>query len=238
MAEVLGATLPSINITGFLSSTWLYVFLIMFIGAIGIVALVIFLYYKTWNKKIEFYENVSGAGYQRIGVRRARTIKLGIGGDEVLKPKGFFGYLTAYGQKMGRNIYWFAKGSDGYWYNVILGDLDGKRNMLDIEPIDRDARMFHVAMDRITVNQFGEKKNFMEKYASYILVFGFLVIMILGMWFIVGKIGDSTQALSETAETNTVVAELLSNILAGADNIATQQNIQSSSGLIPAGDAG
>lgn len=200
MSELFGFNMPDVSLTGLASNTWLYVFFILAIGFIGAAFLAIFLYLKTWNKKIEFYEDIAGKGYQRIAIRRARTIKLGIGGDEVLKPRGFHGYLTSYGKKIGKNTYMFCKGQDGYWYNAVFGDFEGKQNMLDIEPVDRDVRMFHVAMDRITQSQYGEKKSFFEKHGSMILAFVFLVVLILGMWFIVGKIGDATDGLSESTK--------------------------------------
>ncbi len=66
-------------------------------------------------------------------------------------------YLSAYGRKMGKNTYWYAKAQDGYLYNFLLGDLDAKRAMLDIEPIDRDVRMFHVALDRLSNDTYGKE---------------------------------------------------------------------------------
>jgi len=161
---------------------------------------------------------------------RARIVKLGVGGEEILKTFSGGTYVSAYGRKMGKNVYWYAKGPDGYWYNVILGDLDTKLNILDIDPIDRDVRMFHVALDRLSEQTYG-KKSFMEKYGNVMIGFAFLIILGLAMWFIIGKVGDSTSALVATAETNERVASLLADILQGASNIKTTGG----SGLIPAG---
>lgn len=235
MADLLGVQLPTIQVTGFLSSTWFYVLIVFIIGAILVTTLILVLHYRTWNKKIEFFDNVGGRGYQRIATKRARSIKLGKSGSEVLKAKGYAHFLPAYGRKMGRNTYWFAKGLDGYYYNVVLGDLDGKMNMLDVEPIDRDVRMFHVAMDRITQNLYGDQKGFLEKYAPYMFLFMFFLLMVGSMWLIVGRVGEAIQQDVKTAETNERVANLLAEILKGADNIATRQDSGGSvSGLVPA----
>jgi len=96
---------------------------------------------------------------------RARIVKLGVGGEEILKTFSGGTYVSAYGRKMGKNTYWYAKGGDGYWYNIILGDLDTKQKILDVEPIDRDVRMFHVALDRLSHQTYG-KTSFLEKVWS------------------------------------------------------------------------
>jgi len=233
MVDFGGFSLPDIDITGFLSNSWFYVFIIGVFGFIFIAAIAVLLFYRTYNKKIVVFENISGQGYQPVIKTRARVIKLGIGGEEVLKTLAGGHYVSAYGRKMGKNTFWFCKGLDGYWYNIILGDVDTKLAMLDVEPVDRDVRMFHVALDRLSQQTYG-KTSFMEKYGVQMLMFLFLIVLILGMWFIVGKVGDSTKALSDTAQTNERVASLLEGILKGSDNIANRINSgEGSSGLTP-----
>jgi len=229
-------SLPKINFTGFISSTWLYVLVAVIVGLIliGVVALILFL--TTYNKRIELYENVSGQGFQKMGSTRARTINLGVGGEELFKTlKGKF--ITAYGKKMGRNLYWFAKAKDGYWYNIVLGDLDTKRGMLDIEPIDRDVRMFHVALDRLSHQTYG-KNNFLEKYGIHLLLFVFLIVLILGMWFIVGKIGDAVAPLAQSTTQALEIQKANADITGKLASIVEKLGITSTtggSGLVPAG---
>lgn len=225
----IGLELPKINISGFLSSTWLYVAIVALIGFIFVVLVAFLLFRKTYSRRIIIFENISGLGYQPVLKTKARIVKLGIGGDEVFKTFAGGMFLTAYGRKMGKNTYWFAKARDGYYYNIVLGDIDTKLNMLDIEPVDRDVRMFHVALDRLSHATYG-KQGFLEKYGTHILLFVFLLVFILGMWFIIGKIGNSTSALSATAETNREVAEVLRDVLRGADNIRRTTD----SGIVPA----
>ena len=193
------AEIPKIDITGFLSTTWIYVAVIVFIGILMIVGISIFLFFLTYKKKIILFENISGQGYQPILKTRARTVKLGVGGEEILKTLVGGTFVSAYGRKMGKNTFWYAKAQDGYWYNIVLGDLDSKQAMLDIEPIDRDVRMFHVALDRLSHQTYG-KTSFMEKYGVHMMLFLFLVVLIFGMWFIVGKIGDATLPLAQASD--------------------------------------
>lgn len=230
--------IPKIDITGFLSSSWIWVFIAVALGFLLIVVVAIVLFITTYNKKVEFYENISGRGYQRIAASRARIIKIGMGGEEVMKTLMGGIFLTAHGHKMGRNLYWFAKGSDGYWYNCVLGDLDTAQNILDIEPIERDVRFFQVALDRLS-NATYNKSKFLEKYAVHLLLFVFLLVLILGMWFIVGKVGEAVAPLSQSAETAARVQEANSLITSRLDSLlrsmeAVNKTFGSTSGLVAA----
>jgi len=234
-----GDVIPKIDITGWLSSSWIYIFLIVIIGLIFIGGLIIFLFFLTYKKKIVLFENISGQGYQPVFKSRARVVKLGVGGEEILKTMYGGHFVSAYGRKMGKNTYWYAKGQDGYWYNVILGDLDNKQAMLDIEPIDRDVRMFHVALDRLSQQTYG-KTSFFEKYGVHMMLFLFLIVLVLGMWFIVGKIGDAVAPLSTAADTSLKVQEMNVQITSKLEAVARALghevgNIETGgSGLVPA----
>ncbi len=232
MAEILGESvnLPSLNIGGFISDSWIYVAVVAVIGFLLVVGIAIFLFLNTYKRKIILFENISGQGYVPVLKTRARVVKLGTGGEEIMKTLAGGQYLSAYGRKMGKNTYWYCKGSDGYWYNIVMGDLDTKLAMLDIEPVDRDVRMFHVAIDKMSHATY-DKQNFLQKYGIHLLLFLFLIVLILGMWFIIGKVGDATGSLAATADTNREVLEALGGVLNKADNIKTGI-IQS--GLIPA----
>lgn len=225
-----GVELPTVQLTGFFSNSWIYVALIFFLGLILIAVVAVILFYKTWNRKIVLFENISGQGYQPTIKTRARIIKLGLGGEELLKTLYGGYFVSAYGRKMGKNTYWYAKGPDGYWYNIVLGDLDTKMAMLDIEPIDRDVRMFHVAMDRLSHQTYGQKDT-LTKVVMYGTIFLFLIVLIGGMWILIGKIGEATQALTATAETNKEVIQSLEGVL------RTMVNIKglNATGIVPAG---
>jgi len=229
-----GDVIPKIDITSFMSDTWVYILVIVIGGIILLGSLGLFLFFKTYNKKIVLFENISGQGYQPLLKVRARTINLRISGEEVLKTlSGKF--VSAYGKKMGKNTYWYAKGQDGYWYNIVLGDLDSKRAMLDIEPIDRDVRMFHVALDRLSQQTYG-KNSFMEKYGTMVISFFFLVILVLGMWFIVGKIGDAVAPLgtatTQALEIQKANAEITNKLVTVLENMGLNDG---GSGIVPAG---
>ena len=219
MVEVLGTNVPiDVNVSGFMSNSWVWVALVLFLGVILVIGVSMLLYFKTWNRKVILFDNVSGIGYYPVAKRRARVLKLGKGGDELLKVSSENLYLTAYGKKMGKRTYWFAKGPDGYYYNVVLGDLDTKMGILDIEPIDRDVRMMHVALDRLAHENYGQK----SKVPMILLgtgIFIALVILLVGMYVVAGRFVDAASTLSSTADTNKQVLEALKGVLQGASNI-------------------
>ncbi len=231
--------MPTIDLTGYLSSTWFYVLIIVLIGMVLIFAVAILLFFMTYKRRVVIFENVSGRGFQPIMKTRARIIKLGSGGEEILRTMFGGTYLTAYGQKMGKNTYWFAKAQDGYLYNVLLGDLDTKMGMLDIEPVERDVRMFRVAIDRLS-RQMHERKSFLEKYGTFAISTVLLIILLVGIWVIVGKIGEVTEPLSTRNEIDLEIAEAQLTLTERLDSIARRLDIEvkeietGGSGLVPA----
>ena len=235
--------MPSIDITGFLSSSWIYVLIVGFIGFVFIIILAIVLFFLTYRRKIVLFENISGQGYQPILKTGARLIRLGVSGEELLKTFKGGHYVSAYGRKMGKNTYWYAKAQDGYWYNFLLGDLDAKRAMLDIEPIDRDVRMFHVALDRLSDSTYG-KESWLAKYSSHIMLFLVCAMMLVGFFVIAGKVGTAVAPLAQSNELSIKSSEATERVLTKLDSVLrsighmpTQIDIvndTSASGLVPA----
>ena len=209
-----GVDLPSLASQKFGGTITIILAIILIAIAIAI-GIYVFLINKTFNKKIILFENVAGQGYQVTFKDRARLIKIGDGGEEILYLKKKKVYRTAYGKKMGKNTYWFAVGQDGYWYNILLGDLDAKMGMLDIEPIDRDMRYMHVAIRKNIAERY-KKISFMEKYGTIMINGIFLIIMIVALWLLVDQIGElvgqATGAVSAAKEVIEPVKEVVSRI--------------------------
>lgn len=229
MADVLGFDIPiSAPSFGVGTGNIIWVLLIFVVAVIiAIVAYVVF-QYRTFNRKIIVFENISGQGYQPVLRDRARLITLGDGGEELLFLKKKKVYRTAYGRKMGKNTYWFAIGQDGYWYNIVLGDIDAKMGMLDIEPIDRDMRYMHVAVRKNIAERY-KKQKFMEKYGTIMMSGMFLLIMIIGIWFLLDKMTETQAATNTAIESSKQVIDAVKDILVSTDNICS-----GGSGLTPA----
>jgi len=200
------------------SITWLLLIIVVFIAAA--VGLWLWFQSKLYNLTVNDFENVGGLGYQFVGKEKARLIKIGDGGEEILFLKRRKQYRTAYGKKMGKNVYWFAKGQDGYWYNVLLGDLDAKKAMLDIEPVDRDMRYMHVAI-RKNIQERYNKTGFMDKYGSWIMGGVMMLIFLGGMWFLLDQIGSLLGEASGAVSAVSKLVEPINEALSRVDSICS-----------------
>lgn len=227
MVEVLGANIPTPTFEGFgISGSTITILGIIFIltAVICIVAYILF-DRNQYSRKIIVFENISGQGFQPIFNDRARLIRLGSGGEEILYLKKKKVYRTAYGKKMGKNTYWFVIGQDGYWYNSVLGDLDAKMGMLDIEPIDRDMRYMHVAIRKNIEERYNQVK-FLEKYGTILMSGLFLVIMLVGIFFLLDKIANISSEVGNAVSVGNELAQANKQILSSLDNVISSGGLR------------
>jgi len=225
MASILGFDLGGLQLPSFSGTGvgfWLVIILIfvLFAATGGIIVYMIYIN-RLFNKRIIIFENIAGQGYQNTGNDKAKVLKIGEGGEELLFLRKRKVYRTAYGRKMGKNTYWFAVGQDGYWYNILLGDLDTKMGMLDIEPIDRDMRYMHVAIRKNIQDRYKAKK--MEKITA-IVVGGIVLvtlILVIGGYFIMRQMGESAKLTGKNVEALKPLADTLNRIAGNLDTICS-----------------
>jgi len=193
----------------------------IFIFAI-VIAIAIYLIYQAriYNKKIIVFENISGQGYQPTIKDKARTVKIGEEGFQVLYLRRLKVFRTAYGRKMGKNTYWFAVGQDGYWYNIVLGDIDAKMGMLDIEPVDRDVRGFHTAVGK-NIRERYRKQKFMEKYGMIMIGGLALFVVLIGIYFLLDKVANISEGAAQAVEAAAKLQDSSRAIISSLDNICT-----------------
>lgn len=222
MAEILGFETGISVTSGSVQSFGTYLaflsFLVLVAGVIGFLAW----YYiqgKLFNKNIVVFENISGQGWQVTYKDKAKHLRLSKDGTEVLFLKKKKIPVTAYGRKMGANTYWFAIGQDGGWYNFVLGDLDAKMGILDIEPIDRDIKYISVALRRNAKEDYGQQQSFMDKYGSWVLGSITLIIMFAGLSFLIAQMGDVAKILSQAAVASGELNQPITEALARVDSI-------------------
>jgi hypothetical protein len=196
------------------------------LGLIGFGCFVLWLVIdaRLYNRRVIIFENVSGLGYQPILKDKAKVIKVGNTGEEILWLKKSRVYRSSYNRKMGKNTYWFAIGQDGYWYNFLLGDLDAKKGMLDIEPVDRDLRLTYVSVAKQIKEEYNNLK-FMDKYGTHIMNGLFLIIMLVGIWFLLEEIGEIMRSSQQVVEAARLLAESNKNILSSLNNICSTSGI-------------
>jgi hypothetical protein len=215
----LGITLPTFSTQGWGLWFTLIAFIILFLLIFGLVIWV-YIQNKVYYIQIRDFENISGRGYQLAGRNSARIIAIGDGGEELLLLRKGKRYRTAYGLKMGRNEYWFAKGQDGYMYNVVLGDLDAKMGTLDIEPIDRDMRYMHVAIRKNIQDRY-KKISALQQYAPIIISFVFVIIILIATWLLISKVGDLIHIASQNIEASKPLAEKTGELIGKLDSICS-----------------
>ena len=120
---------------------------IVFFGVVTVIGLIMMYYITVFRFRVRHFYQLSGdAQFHEGKTFKARKLKVGRGKGglyELWVPK-MKQFVTYYGKKMGKNLFYYAEGPDGYLYNVVLGDLDTAKGVLDIEPINRDVRAFHL----------------------------------------------------------------------------------------------
>lgn len=228
MVEVLGASVPigfGTGMTGI--ALWITIFciIVLSLAVFGVAAYLIYLK-KVYNKRIVVFENIAGAGWRKSFVDWGRLVKLGDGGEEVLFLLKKKVYRSAYGKKMDSNEYWFAIGQDGYWYNVVLGDLDSKMGILDIEPIDRDMRYMYVAIRKNIQDRY-RKQSFMDKYGTHLFNAIFLVIMLVGVWLLVDKLIEAMNLINQTLKALPEIQQANREIVGALQNMCTASGVSS-----------
>lgn len=231
MGQIMGldtGSISPVNFSNAFGGTWTYVLIALLVFMS--IALLLWLYMtnKKYKYKIVLFENIGGQGYKVALKDRARIIKVGDGGEEILYLRKQKTFKAAYGRKMGKNTYWFAVGQDGYWYNFLLGDLDAKMNMLDIEPIDRDMRYMHVAI-RKNIQERYRRETFMQKYGTIMINGIFLIIMIIALWLLIDQIGELIGQATSAVEAAGKMIDPAVKALAKADTICA-----GGSGIVPA----
>ncbi len=232
MADVFGLE-TGIDVPGFASSnfgTWI-IMIILILVMMTLAALVLWWYFnkRLYKFDIVVFENISGQGWRKSYTDKAKFLRLSKDGTEVFYLKKKKMPLTAYGRKMGINQYWFAIGQDGGWYNFVLGDLDAKQKILDIEPIDRDIKYVTVAMRRNAAENYGPKVTWMDKYGTWLMGAVTFIIFFGGIFFLLDQMGETAaemgRAAAEIAKSNEAVVKALAHV----DSI-----LSGGSGIIPA----
>jgi len=207
----------SVSFSGFGTGLTILIFVLIISVVIGLI-LYFVLSARAYKYKIVIFENIAGQGYVPVGRDKAKLIKVGDGGEEILKLRKRKLYRTAYGKKIGTNTYAFAIGPDGYWYNITFGDFDKRLKEIGVEPVDRDMRYMHVAIRRNIKERF-ETVTFLQKYGGLMAYTALIAVTGIMMWLLFDKflaISGSVQGAVEAAEQ---VLEAASDLLGASDNV-------------------
>jgi len=208
---------------------WVGVILVILMGAIG----GFMIYYMTVYKyRIRLFYQLSGdAQYHEGKTYKARKVFLSRGGVQRLWVPKLKEYVSYFGKKMGKNKFYYAEGPDGYLYNVVLGDLDTNKGVLDIEPIDRDLRDFYITNQKNINERYQKPKNWPVVLQSITIVL-ILVLMFAGGYVIFGQMKEATTITAENLE-KSLEASKLTLETARINNQLLDQVLGGSSGLRP-----
>lgn len=171
-----------INVAGILNSAGWLVAGIIVLAAIGIG------FWLWYNKKI-FAKTVTrfeviGNRYEPTLRDNAKIVKLGHGGFEVLYWKKAKVYRIAFGERIGKNTYYFFVAPDGYEYNGVLGNqitTDGKIPVITANPA---MRAQYTALEKQINDLHDQKQGFWDKYGNWVLSVGFVLIIGIFAWLI------------------------------------------------------
>jgi hypothetical protein len=176
---------------------------------------------KLYREEVVVFENLSGKGWVVVMKDKARRLRLSKDGTEILYLKKKKMPLSAYGKKMGTNQYWFAIGPDGGWYNFVLGDLDAKMGILDIELIDRDIKLLTVAMLKQAQEEYGPKQSFMDKWGVWVFSIIWVILGIAGASYLISQLGEVANQLTSGLNVQGETIKILNEILGRLDTMCS-----------------
>lgn len=234
MTNVLGIEFPTPNITGLLSSSWIYIAVISIITIIAVLILAVVLFFATYNIKVEVYENIGGGSKMVRTIKtRARRIKVGKGGEELLhllRPRVF---RTAYGKKIAPNTYAFIVGEDGYWRNSAFGDYNFDRETLTLEPVDKDVRLAYTSIGKIIDNDYNPNKTVLIAMSIFLAVM--TLIWIVGAYIIISKFSGTAKELNINYQQITDKFSSIANTQAQTSQIIANAKLKSEDYNVPSG---
>jgi hypothetical protein len=186
---------------------------IIFIVLLGAIGGFMIYYNKMYKYRIRLFYQLSGEEQYHEGkTYKARKVFLSKGGVQRLWVPKLKEYVSYFGKKMGENKYYYAEGPDGYLYNIVLGDLDTARGVLDIEPIDRDLRDFYITNQRNINERYQKPKNWPMILQSVTIVF-IVILMFAGGYVIFDQMKVAGEQVSKNLESTIAVTELQKELI-------------------------
>lgn len=161
------------------NSGWLIVFIIALIlfVIIGLVIGIILTIRLRWPIKITLMQH-QGEGYQVVGRDRARYVKIGEGGEQILHLMRKNVFRVGYGKFIAKKTMLFVIGSDGLWYNATFGDFDKRLYEVNFSPVEKDARLSNVNLRKIVERNY-KPGDFWNKYGPLMLFGVFFIVMVI-----------------------------------------------------------
>lgn len=228
MVELGGLTtyLPSFSGTSAVTIVIYFVLFILFVVAAAVGTYFLIIYLK-FNKKIIILEDVSGSdNLEVVGRDKAKLVKIGDSGIEVLFLKKRKKYIGAYGKRMGKNTYYFAIGPDGYWYNVTLGSLTDGMDAAKVKPTNVNMRYQNEGLQQ-TIKSRYDQTTFWQKYGGVIAFVGLIAITGIMIYLLFDKWIELSGTVNRAVETALQVQEETRKIIGALDGLKASGGIAS-----------
>lgn len=182
---------------------------VIFIAGIGFG---LYWYYqkRVWNKTVTRFELI-GDRYEPTFRDKAKSVKLGSGGFEVLFWQKAKVYRIAYGQRIGKSTYYFFTAPDGYEYNGVLGKqimTDGK---IPIITSTTSMRSQYTALEKQIEALHGSKVTFWDKYGNWVISIAFMLIIGVLAWLIFKEWSKGLGLLPDVVDKIGIAVDKISN---------------------------
>lgn len=165
----------SISLSGIMNGIGWLIAGVLVVAAIA--ACIWWYYNKRIFSKIVTRFEVIGDRYDPTLRDTAKIVKIGKGGFEVLYWRKAKVYRIAFGERIGRNTYYFFVAADGYEYNGVLGKnitIDGRIPIITANPA---MRAQYTSLEKQIDALHGEKVGFWDKYGNWVITVGFVLII-------------------------------------------------------------
>lgn len=166
---------------------------------------------KQFNKRTTDFELISGH-YEPIHRDKAKTIKLGRNGFEILWLQKAKSFRFAFGGRVGKLDYYFFKSEDGYWHNGLLEGRITEDGRVPIKTTNPLMRASYTALENDIERLTGEKKSWLKENAHLFVLAGFIIIVGVFAYLLFGKFQDISGSLSGAIDKIGTVVDALNKL--------------------------
>jgi hypothetical protein len=187
---------------------------------------------KTFTRKVTAFRNINNEYVPSIR-DKAKLVKIGSGGFEILFLKKLKTWKIGFGGEMGKIDYYFFIGADGYWYpgrlsaNMYLRDKE--KGYIPVVTTNPTMRSQYTSLEKQIDDLHKEKPKFWDKYGQWIMSIAFVLISGVMLWLSYQEYAKAMGALSGLTKQLTDLTERLISL---TGNVQTATS--GGSGLIPA----
>ena len=184
-----------------------------------------------WNKKVKCFEKVMGR-LQITRLDKARIIRIGNSGDEVLLIKKNRKILPRPVLQAEPKTYWYEIKEDGEWINIEPQSIDtgkvDKNGVMNMHYLDKEMRYARGALGYMNKERYDEA-TFMQKYGGLIAYGVLILVTCIGLWLILDRLIEVAVAQAGAMDSVKEVLSETGRILGAVDNVQ-----QGGGGLRPA----